>query len=40
MPMSILLLSVMCVAGLGVALVVGATILAIYYINRDYPTDH
>lgn len=40
MLMSGFLLIVLCVAGAGLALVVGGTILAIYFINRDEPRDN
>ncbi len=35
-----LVLIVLCVAGGGLALVIGATVLAIYFINKDYPRDN
>ena len=34
-----MLLIVLCIAGGGLALVIGATILAVALINKDYPTD-
>lgn len=40
MAVSGLLFIVLCVAGVGLALVIGATILAVYFINKDYPRDN
>lgn len=39
MAVSGLLIIVLCVAGGGLALVIGATVLAIHLINKDYPHD-
>jgi hypothetical protein len=35
-----LVLIVLCVVGGGLVLVIGATILAVYFINKDYPRDN
>jgi hypothetical protein len=40
MAVSGMVIIVLCVVGGGLALVVGATILAVYFINKDYPQDH
>lgn len=40
MAASGLVLIVLCVGGAGLALVIGATVLAVYLINKDYPRDN
>lgn len=40
MAVSGLLLIVLCVAGGGLVLVVGATLLAVYFTNKDSPHNH
>jgi hypothetical protein len=39
MAISGLLLIVLCIVGAGLVLVIGATVLAVYFINKDYPRD-
>lgn len=38
--MSAMLLIVLCVVGGGLILVIGATVLSVYFINKDYPHDN
>lgn len=40
MAISGLLLIVLCVVGVGGGLVIGATVLALYFINKDSPRDN